>query len=142
MQANKRALLTLAVLGPLLGTGRAAELQDAVSIDVGGVAAKVGQTAHVLARIAPRTGFVIAHSYRNRIVNLTGSDDGVEFPARVVSGKLEDGALVFKVAVVPKRAGEHAINGVIRFAYVTESDTQRQLEIRWAPLIATVTATA
>jgi hypothetical protein len=43
--------------------------------------------------------------------------------------------------VIPKRPGPVAINGVIRFAFISESGGQRRLDIKTEPLIATVTGT-
>ena len=57
----------------------------------------------------------------------------------MVRATVQDGVLVFKVAVVPKKTGPHPINGVFRFAFVGEHDGKAQLDIKSAPLIATVT---
>lgn len=140
MQAASRALLRFVLLGLLLaGASRAAETQDAVTISVEDAVAGIGESAQVVAKIVPRAGFLIAENYGNRVMQLTAADDAVEFPNKVVRGKMQDGALLFRVAVVPKQPGPHYINGVLRFAFVSESEGQRRLDIKWAPLTATVT---
>jgi hypothetical protein len=145
MEPGRRALLRFAVssalASPLIGAPRAAETEEAVDVKIQDAAAKVGEPAYVLARIVPHAGFEIASNYRNRLAQLSANENSVEFKNEVVRGKIEDGALVFKVAVVPKRLGPNPINGVIRFAFISESGGQRRLDIKTQPLIATVTGT-
>jgi len=145
MQPTRRALLRFAVSSafavPLARAAGAAETEEAVDISIQDAAAKVGEPAYVLAKIVPHAGFEIAGNYRNKIGQLSANENSVEFKNEVVRGKLEGGALVFKVPVVPKRPGPNAINGVIRFAFVSESQGQRRLDIKSEPLIATVTGT-
>jgi hypothetical protein len=145
MEPGRRALLRFAVssalASPLIGAPRAAETEEAVDIKIQDAAAKVGEPAYVLARIVPHAGFEIASNYRNRLGQLSANENAVEFKSPVVGGTVEGGALVFKVAVIPKRTGPNAINGVFRFAFVSEADGQRRLDIKSAPLIATVTGT-
>jgi hypothetical protein len=140
MQARKRALIVLALLGWLLAAG-AAETQEAVSISVEDASAKVGEPATIVAKITPRPGFEIAKDYRNRVMKLSAADAGVVFKSEIVPGTLQDGGLIFKVGVTPKQAGAHSVNGVFRFAFVSVSADERRLDIKWAPLTATVTGT-
>jgi hypothetical protein len=135
----KFALLCLAVLS-FVSIGQAADTQDAVDITIDDAVAKVGETTYVIAKITPRAGFTIADNYRNNITKLSTNDEGVEFPNKIVRAKIQDGVLHYRVPVVPKRAGEHAINGMFRFAFVSEFDGKRELDIKWAPLTAKVTA--
>ena len=48
---------------------------------------------------------------------------------------------MFKIRVTPKKPGAHAINGVLRFGFVNSLDGDYHLDIKWVPLIATVTGT-
>ena len=134
-------IVTLAAVGfaPLGAAGLAAEAQDAVSVHVEDVSAKVGETATIVATITPRAGYKIADNYRNRVVKLSADDDGVEFDNKVVGGAMQDGSLVFKIHVSPKRPGAHPINGVLRFGLVNHLDGDYHLDIKWLPLMATVT---
>jgi hypothetical protein len=145
MQPARRALLRFvvssALASPLAGAAVAADTEEAVDIRIQDVSAKVGEPAYVFAKIVPHAGFEIAANYRNRISQLSAIENGVEFKNPSVRGTLEDGALLFKVAVIPKRPGPVAINGVIRFAFISESGGQRRLDIKTEPLIATVTGT-
>ena len=58
---------------------------------------------------------------------------------KMIRATVQDGMLVFKVPVVPKKSGPIPINGVFRFAFVGEHDGKTQLDIKSAPLMATVT---
>jgi hypothetical protein len=144
MQPARRALLRFAVSSAVVVVAEAAsaaDTEEAVDISVQDAAAKVGQPAYVLAKIVPHAGFEIAGNYRNKVGQFSSNENGVEFKNEFVRGTLEGGALVFKVAVIPKRPGPIAINGVFRFAFVSESQGQRRLDIKSEPLIATVTGT-
>jgi len=145
MQPARRALLRFVVSSafavPLAKAATAAETEEAVDIDIQDAAAKVGEPAYVLAKIVPHAGFEIAGNYRNKIGQLSANEKAVEFKNEVVRGTLEGGALLFKVPVIPRRPGPTVINGVIRFAFVSESGGQRRLDIKSAPLMATVTGT-
>jgi hypothetical protein len=100
-------------------------------------AAKVGEPTAVVAKISVDEGWRIAPSYRNRIIDLSSFDDGVEFEDEVVPGRVEEGSLVFGVGVTPTKPGAHAINGVLRVGY-HNGETMEMVSI---PLIATVTGT-
>lgn len=143
MESARRALMRLAaataIVASLGGWARAAETEEAVDIRVENASAKVGESAYVIARIVPRAGFEIAGNYRNRLAQFSANEDSVQFESKAVRGVVQDGALLFKVPVVPKKPGPNAINGVMRFAFVSESDGHRTLDIKTAPLIATVT---
>lgn len=119
----------------------AAETADAVTITVENVSAKLGEKATIVARITPRAGYQIAESYRNRVTTLSAADDGVEFEGNVVRGAMQDGSLVFKIRVTARQPGPHAVNGVLRFGFVNSLDGDHHLDIKWEPLIATVTGT-
>jgi hypothetical protein len=133
--------LTFAGLAPLGSVGIAAEVQDAVIVSVEDASAKVGEKATVVAKITAREGYKIAEDYRNRITTLSALDDGVEFESKVVRGSMQDGDLVFKIRVTPKKPGAHAINGVLRFGFINSLDGDYHLDIKWTPLVATVTGT-
>ena len=143
MQSARRAVLRMvvaaAMAGTLGGTVWAADTDEAVDITIKDATAKVGEQSFVLARIAPRAGFEIAGNFRNRVGQLSAAENGVQFGDKFVRGTVDGGALLFKVPVIPKREGPNAINGVVRFAFVSESDGQRRLDIKTVPLIATVT---
>jgi hypothetical protein len=133
--------LTVACLAPFVSVGIAAEVQDAVIASVEDTSAKVGAKASVVAKVTAREGYKIAEDYRNRITTLSAEDDEVDFDNNVVRGSMQDGSLVFKIRVTPKTFGTHAINGVLRFAFVNSLDGDYHLDIKWLPLIATVTGT-
>ncbi len=133
--------LTFAGLAPLGSVGIAAEVQDAVIVNVEDASAKVGEKATIVAKITAREGYRIAEDYRNRITTLSALDDGVEFENKVVRGSMQDGDLVFKIRVTPKTPGAHAINGVLRFGFINSLDGDYHLDIKWMPLVATVTGT-
>ena len=98
---------------------------------------KLGQSTAIVATIAARDGFRITESYRHRIVDLTARDDGLEIGRKVVRGAVRDGAVVFRVEVVPKTVGAHLVTGVFRFSI----NNGQQLDIKAAPFEATVTVT-
>jgi hypothetical protein len=115
---------------------RADYVASAFTVKIDNPTVKRGSTAVIVATISAREGFRIAEAYRHRIVNLSG-DDGVDVARRVVIGAVSDGAVVFRVEVVPKTAGPHVIVGVFRFS-VTNGE---RLDIKAAPFESTVTAT-
>ncbi len=142
-RSSFRLIVSLRLLGfaPLGGVGIAAEVQDAVIVSVEDASAKVGEKATIVAKITAREGYRIAEDYRNRITTLSAADDEVEFENKVVRGSMQDGNLVFKIRVTPKKPGAHAINGVLRFGFVNSLDGDYHLDIKWMPLVATVTGT-
>jgi hypothetical protein len=119
----------------------AVETEDAVTIAVPDVAAKAGEKIVIVATVTPRNGYRIAQAYNNRIMTLSAADDGVAFQDKMVRGSIEGAALVFKVPVTPTKPGAHPINGIIRFAFVSSEGDNTRLDIKSAPLIATVTGT-
>jgi len=127
--------LSVAVFATLAGAAIAAETEDAVSVRIEDASARVGEQAIVVATITPRQGYRIADNYRNRVIKLSAADAGVEFDHKAV-----DGSLVFKIHVTPTKPGAHPINGVLRFGFVNHLDGDYHLDIKWLPLMATVTA--
>jgi hypothetical protein len=117
--------------------GIADQREHPLRVVVENAAAKVGEPTAVVAKISVDEGWQIAPSYRNRIIDLSSFDDGVEFEDEVVQGTLEEGRLVFGVAVTPTKPGAHPINGVFRVGY-HNGQTMEMISI---PLIATVTGT-
>src|SRR5207245_5408132 len=104
------ALMAVAVAGATAGAAARADYSGgtfAVSIDSPTV--KLGAKAVIVATISATEGFRITESYRHRIVNLSATDDGVEIGRKVVRGAVRDGAVVFRVEVVPRTAGVHQI---------------------------------
>ena len=124
---------TVGIVAPTRGDYVASEF--AVSIDNPTV--KRGNTAVIVARISARDGYRITDSYRHRIVNLSSADGDVELARKVVRGSVSDGAVVFRVEVVPKTAGAHMVVGVFRFSV----NNGERLDIKAAPFESTVTAT-
>ena len=132
------AAIAIAIAGATAGAATRADYSGgtfAVSVDSPTV--KLGGTAVIVATISPAEGFRITESYRHRIVNLAATDDGVAIGRKVVRGTVKDGAVVFRVEVVPKTAGAHLVIGVFRFS-ITNGE---RLDIKAAPFEATVTAT-
>ena len=121
--------------------GMATETQDAVVLNVEEVSAKVGEKATLVARVTFKEGYKVADAYRNRVSALTAEDGAVDFENPAVRGVVQDDALVFKIRVTPKQPGSHAINGVLRIAFVNSLDGDYHLEIKTVPLVATVTGT-
>jgi hypothetical protein len=135
-----RGLAVAACAGASLSciVSRGADTEEAVTIRVDSVSAKVGEKAVITAVITPRPGFTIAEAYRNRLSSLSSADNGVKLDAESVRATVRDGALVFKLSSTPLSAGPHPINGVFRFAFVSESGGDSHLDIKSAPLVATV----
>ncbi len=132
------AVLSLALLS---GPAIAADTEDAVVVSVEDVSAKVGDKVTIIAKITAREGYRLAEDYRNRVSALSAADNEVEFENKMVRGSMQDGSLVFKIRVTPKTPGAHAVNGVLRFGFVNSLDGDYHLDIKWVPLIATVTGT-
>jgi hypothetical protein len=107
------------------------------AVNVDNPTVKLGARALIVATISPAQGYRITDAYRHRIVNLAATDAGVEIGRKVVRGSVKDGAVVFRVDVVPKTAGPHLVVGVFRFS-ITNGE---RLDIKAAPFEATVTAT-
>jgi len=137
------AIASLAVLSltQLTSFAVAVDTEDAVTVTVEDASAKVGDKTTIVARITPRDGYRLAEDYRNRVTSLSAVDNEVEFDNKVVRGVIQDGSLVFKIRATPKTPGAHAINGVLRFGFVNSLDGDYHLDIKWAPLTATVTGT-
>lgn len=128
-----------AALAWSVGAVSAVETRDAVTISIDDVSARVGEKATIVARVTPRNGYEIAEAYRNRVTTLSAADDGVEFEGQIVRGAVQGGSLVFKIGVTATKPGAHPINGVLRFGFVNKLDGNYHLDIKWEPLIATVT---
>ena len=106
------------------------------TIDVESASAKVGEPTAVVATSTPPEGYKITRSYRNRVIELSSYDDGVEFEKAVVLGSIQDaGSVVFEVGVTPTKPGAHPINGVIRVGFHHRGHS----ETKSVPLMATVT---
>ena len=133
--------LTVLSLAQLNGLAIAVDTEDAVTVSIEDASAKVGDKTTIVAKITPREGYRLAEDYRNRVSALSAADNEVDFDNKVVRGLIQDGSLVFKIRVTPKTAGTHAINGVLRFGFVNNIDGDYHLDIKWAPLTATVTGT-
>jgi hypothetical protein len=133
-------MLSLAVSALLpLAAAHAADTGEGVRISIQDAVGKVGEPTVITAQIEAKPGFAIAANHRNRVGDFSAEDQSVGFPNKTVRATVQDGVLVFKVSVVPKKAGPHPINGVFRFAFIGEHDGKTQLDIKSAPLIATVT---
>ena len=135
------ALALMASIGFAVSGGAPAALADErvpYTIDVENASAKVGEPTAVRATITPPEGFKITKSYRNRVVELSSYDDGVEFDDEVVLGSIQDGgSVIFEVGVTPTKPGPHPINGVIRVSFHNRGHS----ESKSVPLMATVTGT-
>jgi hypothetical protein len=130
--------LAFSALMPLLAA-HAADTSEGVKISVQDAIGKVGEPTVIVAQIEAMPGFAIAANHRNRVGNFSAEDQSVAFPNKMIRATVQDGMLVFKVPVVPKKSGPIPINGVFRFAFVGEHDGKTQLDIKSAPLMATVT---
>ena len=115
----------------------AAEGDHPLDLHIENASAKVGEPTAVVATIVVQDGYKAMSSYRNRIIELSSFDEGVDFDQPVVVGTLEDGELVFNVRVTPTKPGEHPINGVFRVGY-HNGEQARMVSI---PLMTTVTGT-
>ncbi len=140
MHLKRRAILALGLLSPVFSISRADESANAVELVLSSTTVKVGEETALIAKLTPRDGVTIASNYRNKVSELSALRDGVSFPSHVVRGVVKDRSLLFTIPIVARSAGEHPINGVIRFGYVHEYGTKSALEVRSLPLIATVNA--
>ena len=132
------AAMTLVGLGWGAAPAALADERVPYTIEVDDASAKVGQGAVVKATVTPPEGFKITKVYRNRVVELSAEDDGVEFEDGVVLGSIrDDGSVVFNVGVTPTAPGPHPINGVIRVSF----NSNGRAESKSVPLMATVTGT-
>lgn len=136
-----RSLLAAIVLASAGSMASATETSEAVSFDVENISVKIGERGVIVAKVTPKSGYQISDAYRNRVFNLSAADDGVKLDDKPVRGVMQDGSLVFRIPVTATKPGPHAINGVIRFAFVSATDQDRRLDIKWEPLMATVTGT-
>lgn len=130
-------IAALAWLTVVSETSTAADSKDPVVVSVENPVAKVGEPTKLVAKVTVGEGWQVAKSYRNRIINLSSFDDGVDFEKEVVPGSLEGDSLVFAVGVTSTKPGAHAINGVFRVGY----HNGERLSMVSIPLIATVTGT-
>jgi hypothetical protein len=128
-------LALAATLGWAGGLVQAAEKDEAYALTVENASAKVGEAATIVARIDTKDGFKFSKAYRNRVIELSAEDDSVTFEREVVTGRLENGHLLFEVPVVPTRAGAHPINGLFRIGFHKNG----RLNMISVPLMATVT---
>jgi hypothetical protein len=134
------AMVSLVVIVATVGTAaptRGDYVASAFAVSIDNPTVKRGSTALIVATISARDGFRITESYRHRIVNLSSADGDVELARKVVRGSVADGAVVFRVEVVPKTAGRHLVVGVFRFSV----NNGERLDIKAAPFESTVTAT-
>jgi hypothetical protein len=106
-------------------------------VNVENVSGKVGETTALVARLTISNGYKILDAYRNRVIELSSFDDGVDFAQKVVIGKIQNGDLVFVVGLTPTKPGVHPINGVFRVGYHNND----RMDMVSLPLIATVTGT-
>jgi hypothetical protein len=130
-------LLILIVLLLIASTSMAYETEEAVTIAVKSASAKVGEKTAIEVKISPLKEFKISHAYRNRVFELSSFDDGVEFDQKVVTGSLKGDDLMFLISAVPKTAGTHAVNGIIRIGF----HYGERVDFKSIPLITTVTGT-
>jgi hypothetical protein len=133
------ALVALAASG---GVRAAAEepsdFPTAYDVQVGDVAAKVGEPALMRATLKIRDGFRILKHYNNRVIELSSFDDGVAFERKVVPATVDGDALVFDVPLHATKAGKHPINGVFRVGFIQGTDNMYMVSLH---LIANVTGT-
>jgi hypothetical protein len=131
------AVLVLLVIPARVPPLRASVAGPGFSIAIENPSVRIGEKAMIVATLTARPGYRITDSYRHRIVSLAATDAGLVLAGEVARGSVEDGRIVFRVEVVPKKAGVHGVTGVFRFSV----HDGRQLDIRAAPFEATVTAT-
>lgn len=131
------AAALLAVAGLLGGPSLAAE-DDAYQLSVENASAKVGEPTAIKATLTLVKGHKVSKAYRNRLIELSAADGGVEFEQPVVSGtRVDDSKVAFDIGVTPTRPGPHVINGVFRFGFHNDG----RLSMISIPLIATVEGT-
>ncbi len=129
------ALLGLASTGGLSADSGFAR---PIVVDLENVSGKVGEKTALVAKLTLRDGYKVLDSYRNRVIELSSSDDGVSFERKVVIGEIKDGNLEFVVGLTPTKPGPHPINGLFRVGY---HDDAGRMDMVSLPLIATVTGT-
>ena len=140
LMKGRRLVISIAAAAgfALAGSAGLADDRDSpLQVIVENAVAKVGEPTAVVAKITVAEGWQVAPSYRNRVMDLSSFDEGVEFKNEVVPGRIENGSLVFRVGVTPTKPGAHPINGVFRVGY-HNGQTMEMISI---PLIATVTGT-
>jgi len=114
------------------------EESPAYAIEVSDVTAKVGERAMMQAKLRIREGYRILQSYNNRVIKLSAEDDGVAFEQEMVRAKVEEGVLIFAIALRATKPGKHPINGLFRVGYIHDDDEMAMVSLR---LIASVTGT-
>ena len=140
LERRRSLVISVAVLAGIALASDASIAEDRghpLVVSVENATAKVGAPTAIIAKVTVDEGWQVAPSYRNRIIELSSFDDGVEFEEEVVQGEVEEGSLVFGVGVTPTKPGTHAINGVFRVGY----HNGQTMEMVSIPLIATVTGT-
>ena len=108
----------------------------AYTVEIGDVAAKVGQPTMLRATLKIRDGYRILKAYNNRVHSLTSLDEGVAFERKSFLATVDNGALVFEIALKATKPGKHAINGLIRVGYIHGTDEMAMVSM---PLVASVT---
>ena len=131
-------LLLLVALVTSAGMRANAEEPSPYIVEVSDVAAKVGDPAVLRATLRARDGYRILKGYNNRLIKLSSFDDGVIFERGMVPAALDEGALVFAVAIRVTKPGKHPINGVFRVGFIHGTDEIAMVSVR---LIANVTGT-
>lgn len=132
-----QAAVVLTVVGGLAGPVAAAE-DDAYELSVENATAKVGEPTAVKATLTLVKGHKVSRAYRNRLIELSAEDGGVEFAKPVVRGTpVDDTTVAFDIGVTPTAPGPHVINGVFRFGFHSDG----RMNMISIPLIATVTGT-
>jgi hypothetical protein len=107
-------------------------------VEVSDVCAKVGEPAVMRATLRVRDGYRILKAYNNRVIELSSFDDGVAFERSMVPAAVQEGALVFAIALRSTKPGKHPINGIFRVGYIQGSDEMAMVSVR---LIANVIGT-
>jgi hypothetical protein len=107
-------------------------------LEVSDVSAKVGEPAVMRATLRVRDGYRILKAYNNRVIELSSFDDGVAFERSMVPAAVQEGALVFAIALRSTKPGKHPINGIFRVGYIQGSDEMAMVSVR---LIANVIGT-
>ena len=119
--------------------GLSAELttdSPAYQVDIGDVAAKVGEPAVLRAKLKIRDGYRILKAYNNRVHSLSTLDESVAFERRSFLATVEGDSLVFDIALKATKPGKHVINGLIRVGYIQDPGEMSMVSM---PLIANVT---
>jgi hypothetical protein len=131
-------LLILVALVTSAGMRANAEEPSPYIVEVSDVAAKVGDPAVLRATLRVRDDYRILKGYNNRLIKLSSFDDGVIFERGMVPAALDEGALVFTVAIRVIKPGKHPINGVFRVGFIHGTDEIAMVSVR---LISNVTGT-